>query len=87
MSDRSYQFELKGTETGQDEGRLCCVLDILESTGWADAAARLWLCAVRQEKERMTSKALQRSPGLLPCFQRVGPLLGFNRPGSLYPKP
>lgn len=78
------QTELKGKETRMNEGWLS---DFLEYTGWDHRDILLGMCDIPQDKGRRTPKAIQRSSGLPPHFQKgLGHRLGFNRPEDLPPK-
>lgn len=74
---KHWQQGLRGTEkTRQNEGRLSDFLDPIEP-GHRDIQLRM--CAGLQEKGRITPKAIQRSSGLLPLFQRVRPSLWLQQ--------
>ena len=60
------QFELKGTEMGQNEGKLLDFLDIME---WDHRVIQLGTCTILQDKGRMTPKEIQRPSGLPLQFQ------------------
>lgn len=61
------------------------LLDFLDSTHLDHRALQLLKRAILQEKVRMITKAIHRSSGLPPQFQRVGPSHQYQQARGLLP--
>lgn len=61
--------------------------DFLEYKGWNQRDILLEICDIPQDKGKRIPKAIWRSSGLPPHFQKgLGNSLGFKRPEDLPPK-